>query len=93
MSALRDTIGVATALERSVAVTSEEASSAVTPRIPGKSGRSGTTKVCISATRVPLRASTAVMAEKDGYPSGRAMGHGILFLSIASNPRPGVKGK
>ncbi|MCY1221330.1 hypothetical protein D9M72_333820 [compost metagenome] len=65
MSALRDTIGVATALESSVAVTSQEASSAVTPRIPGKSGRSGTTRVCISATTVPLSARTAVMAPGD----------------------------
>jgi hypothetical protein len=32
-----------------VAVTSQEASSVVTPRIPGKSGRSGTTSVCMRA--------------------------------------------
>ncbi len=66
MSALRDTMGVATALASRVAVTSQEASSAVTPRMRGKSGRSGTTSVCMRATTVPLRARTAVMADGDG---------------------------
>jgi len=70
MSALRETMAVATALERRVAVTSQEASSAVTPRIPGKSGRSGTTNVCISTTSVPLTGRTAVMADGDGRRRG-----------------------
>jgi hypothetical protein len=50
----KSTIG-ATALASKVDVTSHDASSALTPRIPGKSGRSGITNVCINATTVPLR--------------------------------------
>ena len=70
MSALWETMAVATALERRVAVTSQEASSAVTPRIPGKSGRSGTTNVCISATSLPLTGRNAVIADGDGRRRG-----------------------
>lgn len=70
MPALRETMGVATALERRVAVTSQEAPSAVTPRIPGKSGRSGTTNLYISATSVPLTGRTAVIAHGDGRRRG-----------------------
>ncbi len=62
MSARRETIGVATALVRSVTVTSQEASSALTPRIFGKSGNNGMTIVCCSATTVPERQRIAVMS-------------------------------
>ena len=48
MSALRETMGVATALERRVAVTSQEASSAVTPRIPGNPDEAEQPTFCIS---------------------------------------------
>ncbi len=85
MSALRDTIGVATALESRVAVTSQDASSAVTPRISGKSGRSGTTRVCISATTVPLSARTAVMAPGDrDLLRGWDMGRDLLGMEAAT---------
>ena len=82
MSALRETIGVATALASKVDVTSQEASSALTPRIPGKSGRSGTTNVCISATTVPLRARTAVIAEADGRFGVKALERGICRFRL-----------
>ncbi len=53
MSASLDMIGVATALDSRVAVTSHDASSADTPRMAGKSGNNGITIVCCSATTVP----------------------------------------
>src|SRR6478752_270850 len=63
MSASRDMIGVATALDSSVAVTSQDASSAETPRIPGKSGNSGITIVCCRATTVPHNDRMAMTAQ------------------------------
>ena len=60
MSASRLTMGVATALVSRVAVTSQDASSAVVCSRVGNSGSSGTIRVCCSATIVPVRASTVV---------------------------------
>ena len=55
MSAIRETMGVAMALVSSVMVTSQEVLSGEAFRIFGKSGNSGTTMVCCSATTVPAR--------------------------------------
>ena len=63
MSASRDMIGVATALVSKVAVTSQEASSELTPRMPGKSGSNGTTRVCCNATTVPHNDNTPMTAQ------------------------------
>src|SRR6185436_394137 len=63
MSASRDTIGVATAPVSRVAVTSQETLSAEACRIVGKSGSKGTTRVCCSATTVPLTHRTVVIAQ------------------------------
>ena len=63
MSANRDMIGVATALVSNVAVTSQDASSELTPRMPGNSGSSGTTIVCCNATTVPHSDRIAMTAQ------------------------------
>ncbi|WP_285314033.1 hypothetical protein [Pseudarthrobacter sp. fls2-241-R2A-168] len=47
-------------------VTSQEASSVLTPKMAGNSGKSGTTSVAMSATTMPLMARTAVIADGDG---------------------------
>ncbi len=62
MSAMRETIGVATAPVSSVIVTSQVASPSLTPRMPGRLGSNGTTRVVCSATTSPARLSSAVTA-------------------------------
>ena len=63
ISARRDTMGVAMALVNSVMVTSQEVFSGEVLRIFGKSGSSGTTMVCCSATTVPARQRIAMTKE------------------------------
>ena len=79
MSASLDMIGVATALVSSVAVTSQDASSGLTPRMAGNSGSSGTTIVCCSATTVPDRDRIAMTAQV-----GRVLGR---VAAIAGSSR------
>ncbi len=62
MSPSRPTTGVATAEARSVAVTAQAASEADASRSFGSSGMIGMTRVCMSATTIPARASTATTA-------------------------------
>ena len=63
MSASLDMIGVATAAVSRAAVTSQEASSGLTSRIPENSWSSGTTMVCCSATTVPDSVRTMMTAQ------------------------------
>lgn len=60
ISARRETIGVATAEVSRVAVTSQDALSAVVSSRRGSSGSTGMMSVCCSATTVPVSASTVV---------------------------------
>ena len=64
MSAMRETIGVATAPVSRVAVTSQEASSADTSRIAGRSGSRGMTSVCCSETSMPQEVRIAMVAQE-----------------------------
>src|ERR1700712_770066 len=91
MSANRDMIGVATALVSRVAVTSHDASSELTPRMPGKSGSNGTTMVCCNATTVPHNDNTPMTAhvgvrflERVGKEGGSVM--------IIPTPQPPAAG-
>ncbi|CAM5661522.1 hypothetical protein STENM36S_01627 [Streptomyces tendae] len=82
MSPSRPTTGVATAEASSVAVTAQAASEADASRSFGSSGMIGITRVCISATTIPARASTATTAFGRGEAGEAGMeepfGRGVL---------------
>jgi hypothetical protein len=69
MSARRDTVGVAIAPVRRVAVTNQDALSAVVPSNLGNCGRIGRRRVCCSETTIPH--SESVVTIRAGPPLGR----------------------
>ena len=72
MSASLETVGVATEAVSNVMVTSHAASSAVTPKISGKSGSSGMTMVCCNATTVPHSDRIPMTAQVGAFFAGLA---------------------
>src|SRR6195952_1157038 len=87
MSANRDMIGVATALVSRVAVTSHDASSELTPRMPGKSGSNGTTMVCCNETTVPHNDNTPMTAQV-GVRFLERSGTAGAAMTLTAAPQP-----
>ncbi|CAM5709823.1 hypothetical protein SCANM63S_07143 [Streptomyces canarius] len=70
MSPARPRTGVRTAPESRVAVTVQETAAADAPVSRGRSGRSGTTTVCMTAMRMPPDASTGMVSRSRSRGEG-----------------------
>lgn len=82
MSERRAMIGVATAPESRVAVTSQETAPGVSPRTAGKRGTAGTTSVCWRATTRQLKAATPIRATEEGVAARAGGEDGVMVMPL-----------